>query len=88
MPYNAVRPYRFYADFARGVNHLTVIAEQYESDDPPISGTVRLGRTVMRTPWQVRLHAGRARVFVRAENPAAVQLSAHFADIPSPDVHD
>lgn len=80
MPCNAIRPYRFYADFAEGENLLTVVSERYEHDDPPISGSVRIGRTLERTPWQVRLHYGRARVFVKSRTPDVVRLTAVHTD--------
>ena len=70
---NAVRPYRFYSDFAAGDNELRVVALHEESDPPVMSGYVKIGRRT-ETPWTVRLHAGRARVFVKTASPEAVTL--------------
>ena len=70
---SAVRPYRFYARFAEGENELTLVALCEESDAPPISGTVKIGRRVEK-PCTVRLHFGKARVFVRSDTPQAAAL--------------
>ena len=72
---NAIRPYRFYARFAPGENELTVVALQEQSDPPAMSGHVRLGRRI-EGDWKVRLHYGKARVFVRSETPEDVVLRA------------
>lgn len=70
------RPYRFYCRFREGENVITVISVQREFSDPPVSGQVRVGRMVPVTAQAVRLHYGRACVFVRSENPERVLLDA------------
>ena len=70
---NAIRPYRFYARFAEGENELTVIAQHEESDAPAMSGYVKIGRQIA-PPYTVRLHYGRARVFVKTTAPKDVRL--------------
>lgn len=70
---NAVRPYRFYAFFAPGENELRVVAMQEESDPPAMSGYVKLGRHIEGN-WKVRLHYGKARVFVKSAAPKDVVL--------------
>ncbi len=71
---NAMRPYRFYTKFKKGINELKLVALQNESDPPVISGYVKLGRRVS-TPGYVKLHYGRARIFVRSKEPANVKIS-------------
>ena len=58
------RPFRFYADFAKGSNRIEVKVRQYETESSPFSGYVKLARE-KDEPWRVRLHYGRARVFVK-----------------------
>lgn len=70
-----IRPYRFYCDLLEGENELTVVTEQQESSGLPISGYVKLGKRIRR-PYQVRLHYGKARVFVKSFTPEKVNLSA------------
>ena len=70
---NAIRPYRFYVRFAEGENELTVIAQHEESDAPAMSGYVKIGRQIA-PPYTVRLHYGRARVFVKTTAPKDVRL--------------
>lgn len=73
---NNVRPYRFYCKFQEGVNTLKIVSEQQENASAPISGYVKLGRTIENTPWHVRLHYGKARVFVKSETPETVKITA------------
>jgi len=70
---NAIRPYRFYAHFAAGENELTVVALHEESDPPAMSGYVKIARRT-ETPWKVKLHYGKARVFVKAASPEDATL--------------
>ena len=70
---NANRPYRFYAHFAAGEKELTVIALHEESDPPAMSGYVKIGKRA-ETPWRVRLHYGKARVFVKTASPEDAAL--------------
>ena len=74
-PYGNIRPYRFPVRMREGKNVLTVVTRQYSGSDAPISGYVKLGRLV-DDPWQVRLHFGRARVFVQSETPNKVKIEA------------
>ena len=61
---NAIRPYRFYGSFMPGENEVRVVALHDESDPPAISGYVKVGKREAQ-PWKVRLHYGKARVFVK-----------------------
>ncbi len=67
------RPNRFYCSFNEGENELKLVCECGDYDPPAISGYVKLGyeRTV---PGRVKLHYGRARVFVRSEHPQTVSI--------------
>lgn len=71
---NTNRPYRFYGNFVKGENELKVVAMEGDFDLAAMSGYVRLGALV-DMPAEVRLHYGRARVFVRSETPEAVTLT-------------
>ena len=64
MANNTIRPYRFYGRIIPGENEVKVVALHDESDPPAISGYVKVGRYVNK-PWKVRLHYGKARVFVK-----------------------
>ncbi len=76
---NYNRPYRFYCHFKEGENVLTVVSEHRDSDAPGMSGYVRLGKAE-EAPWQVRLHYGRARVFVKTASADDVVLRAEIKD--------
>lgn len=71
---NAIRPYRFYCRFAPGENELRVVCEHEECDQPAMSGYVKAGKQV-QPPSHVRLHYGKARVFVKTASPDEVALS-------------
>jgi beta-galactosidase len=58
------RPYRFYADLSAGHHTLTVKVSLSDRTRGGISGYCRLGKTADE-PWTVRLHYGKARVFVK-----------------------
>jgi len=62
------RPYRFYCDFCDGVNEISVKATLANDKAIPFSGYVKIGK-IKRTPWQVRLHYGLARVFLKSAQP-------------------
>ena len=48
---------------------------KYESYDLPlISGEVKIGKQV-DAPWEVKLHYGKARVFVKSKAPKKVKIS-------------
>ncbi len=79
MPFNNVRPYRFYRKINAGEHEISVVSEHYGNGIPPISGTVRLGRKVS-IPWTVRLHFGRARVFVRKASSGNFAVRALLKD--------
>ena len=66
------RPFRFYADFTEGSNRIEVRIRKYQNASAPFSGYVKLGRTVDE-PWQVRLHYGLARVFVKNGKDAKIK---------------
>jgi len=63
---NRVRPFRFYCKTKRGENVLKVVCEHDPMLHTPISGRVKLARTV-EEPWQVRLHYGKATVFCKGK---------------------
>jgi len=71
------RPYRFYYDFGEGeygiklVSKLTRSANGYSL---PISGSVKLGRRV-NEPLEVRLHYGKARIFVKGAHAEDIKLT-------------
>ena len=75
---NAIRPYRFYAPIPAGENELRVIALQEESDPPAMSGDVKIAKRTQPC-WKVRLHYGKARVFVKSAMPDAIKLSVSKA---------
>ena len=70
---NAIRPYRFHAPIAKGDHTLKVVAMHEESDLAAMSGYVKVGKQV-ETPWNVKLHYGKARVFVKSAAPESVAL--------------
>lgn len=70
-----IRPYRFYCQLLEGENELTVITDQQESSSLPISGYVKVGK-LTRRPYRVRLHYGKARVFVRSNTPEKIKVTA------------
>jgi hypothetical protein len=72
-----MRPYRFYCNFKNGENELKVESVLKEADgNVPISGYVKVGKIVKPTNWSVKLHYGKARVFVKSSTPNSVKLSA------------
>lgn len=70
------RPYRFYCKFKEGENRLSVVCQYGDDDLPLISGTVKLG-AVKKTPWQVKLHYGKARVFVKSSTPDLLKINVN-----------
>ena len=74
------RPHRFYCDFAEGVNEIKVVSEAAERVRPHISGYVKIGKTVAPKDQFVRLHYGKARVFVKACDEKEIELFAKIAD--------
>ncbi len=76
---NGKRPYRFYCDFKKDENVISVVATQRENDAPPISGYAKLGRTV-EEPLTVKLHYGKARVFVKSDDPDGTVIKASLKD--------
>ena len=73
------RPYRFYCNFAE-VNELKLVCTYTEADQPVASGYIKIGRIVEADDWSVRLHYGRARVFVKPDGEAKVKLIAELLD--------
>ena len=73
------RPYRFYCSFKEGENRLKIVATRHENDFPAVSGYVKVGR-YLESPWRVKLHYGKARVFVKKYNGASVKLDAKIVE--------
>ncbi|MBQ8743073.1 MAG: DUF4982 domain-containing protein [Clostridia bacterium] len=70
------RPYRFYYDFGEGVYELKLVCSiktASTAENDPVSGYVKLGRTVDE-PWKVRLHYGKARIFVKNASAKEIVL--------------
>ena len=74
---NSIRPYRFYGHFKEGVNELKVVFAYGAFDLPLMSGYVKVGRRV-EAPYSVKLHYGKARVFVKSETPERLVLSVRL----------
>ena len=71
---NSNRPYRFYGEFRKGANELKIVfIHDITNDLPLISGYVKIAKRV-ETPWKVRLHYGKARVFVKSQTPKQLNL--------------
>ena len=56
------------------MNELKVVFAYGAFDLPLMSGYVKVGRRV-EAPYSVKLHYGKARVFVKSETPERIQLS-------------
>jgi len=69
------RPYRFYCELRDGDNEIRIDADITSDVSAPFGGIVKLG-TAVQKPWEVNLHGGIARVFVRSHSPEA--LTADF----------
>ncbi len=74
------RPHRFYCDFANGQNEIKVVSVAATAVRPHISGYVKIGKTALPKDQCVRLHYGKARVFVKANNGAEVKLCAEITE--------
>lgn len=72
------RPHRFYCNFSEGCNEIKVISEVNETIRPHFSGYVKIGKTVEAKGQFVRLHFGKARVFVKANEGAEIKLKAEI----------
>ena len=71
---NSNRPYRFYGEFRKGANELKIVfVHDTMNDLPLISGYVKMAKR-LETSWKVRLHYGKARVFVRSQTPKQLNL--------------
>ena len=71
---NSNRPYRFYGEFQKGANELKIVfVHDTMNDLPLISGYVKIAKR-LKTPWKVRLHYGKARVFVKSKQPKQFNL--------------
>ncbi len=76
---NSIRPYRFYGNFRKGENELKVVFTHDTMKDLPLmSGYVKLGRCV-ESQWCVKLHYGKARVFVKTKTPKQLKLNVNRA---------
>ena len=72
-PKMAVRPYRFYGSFKEGENRIRVEFSYGDGDLPLLSGYVKIGKQTI-DPWRVKLHYGKARVFVKSKTPKQIRL--------------
>ena len=72
------RPHRFYCDFTDGQNEIKVVSVAATVVRPHFSGYVKIGKTVEAKDQYVRLHFGKARVFVRPNEGAEVKLNAEI----------
>ena len=50
ISYANVRPYRFYCNFKEGKNEIKVVSTQNDFTAKPISGYVKIGKTVNHSP--------------------------------------
>jgi len=71
------RPYRFPVRFTEGENEIKVVLSVNDASALPFSGYVKIGKTVP-APVRVRLHYGRACVFVKCENGKRPSVSAEI----------
>ncbi len=74
------RPHRFYCNFSEGCNEIKVVSSVNETANQHFSGYVKIGKTVEPKNQYVRLHYGKARVFVRPNEGAEVKLNAEIFD--------
>ncbi|MBQ1257533.1 MAG: DUF4982 domain-containing protein [Clostridia bacterium] len=72
------RAYRFPAKFTKGDNVISAVIATHEDSDPAMSGCVKIGKTIA-PEWNVRLHFGKARVFVKPDAGKTAEISAVFA---------
>ena len=73
------RPYRFPAKFRKGDNVITCVIETHEDSDPAMSGNVKIGKKT-DPEWKVRLHFGKARVFVKPEAGKKAEVFAGYSE--------
>lgn len=71
------RPYRFYGKFQKGENRLKVVFTYGKSDLPLMSGYVKIGKR-LDSFWRVRLHYGKARVFVKTQDTRQLRLTVNM----------
>ncbi len=69
----SIRPYRFYTNFKKGENVIRIECEYCNDDIPVVSGYVKVGK-IANEPWQVKLHYGKARVFVKSRSSKDLEL--------------
>lgn len=77
IPVNHARPYRFHARFKEGGNKITAVIQTNETADPAMSGYVKIGKTI-GPDWKVRLHFGKARVFVKPDTGKKPEVTVEF----------
>lgn len=73
---NLTRPYRFYYDFGEGEYELKLVCKIYSTSASPrnaVSGYVKLGKPIDE-PWEVKLHFGKARIFVKGAKAENVKI--------------
>lgn len=68
-------PYRFYCNFKKGENEIKVVSTRFESEQPAMSGYVKIGKA-NKPQRKIKLHYGKARLFVKSETPKKVKISA------------
>ncbi len=72
---NSNRPYRFYGNFQKGENQIKIVFNYEEMNDLPlVSGYVKLAKRLEK-PWHVKLHYGKARVFVKTKDSKQLKLT-------------
>lgn len=54
---------------------LKVVSTRFESEQPAMSGYVKIGKA-NKPQWKIKLHYGKARLFVKSETPEKVKISA------------
>ena len=69
----------FYGDFKAGKNEITVKVTTEQRADPPISGYVKIGKEI-KPEYSVKLHYGKARVFIRSADPKNIKLVARLSE--------
>jgi hypothetical protein len=74
------RPYRFYYKFRNGKNEIKVVSEKTKQHDvnlDHISGLVKIGK-VQKEPWNIPMHYGKARVFVKTDDITKAKIKVKF----------
>lgn len=67
------RPYRFYCSFKEGDNEIKIVSTVSQTSTHAISGYVKIGKLI-EEPWSVKLHYGKARLFIKTENQEKLKI--------------